>query len=93
MMSLAETRLAVSQPGAVGPSVGPDIMTPERKSAQVIDFASERARLMDARRKRGQRALIEDIRKLCLQDRYRALDCSRARPPDDPEPYPGGDAA
>jgi hypothetical protein len=73
MMWLPETRLAAGQPEPVGPPEGPAIMTPERTGAQVIDLASERPRLMEARRQRVQRALVEIIRELRLQDSNRAL--------------------
>jgi hypothetical protein len=93
MMWLPETRLAAFQPEAAGPSVGLEIMTPDRTSAQVVDLASERLRLVEARRERMRQALAEVMKALRLQNRYCARNSPRPQPSDNPKPGPGGDAA
>lgn len=66
-------------------------MIPDRTSAQVVDLASERPRLIAARRQRIQKAVDDIVREQRLKDKYRVLYRSRSQPPDNPEP--DGDAA
>ncbi|MGI9449639.1 MAG: hypothetical protein ACR2QH_03180 [Geminicoccaceae bacterium] len=88
---LPKFRLAASQPDAASLSEGLEIMTPGRTSAEVVDFARERQRLLDDRKQRIQKTMVEIIREMRFEDRSCNERKSGSRPPDDPEP--GGDAA
>ena len=61
-------------------------MIPDRTSAQVVDLASERPRLIAARRQRIKKAVDDIIREQRLKDRYRAHYRSRTQLPDKPDP-------